>query len=370
MACPDCKADARFVGYREKDWQTVCGGVSLRRAYYHCKACGKGHCPFDRDNRLQEDRLSAGLRPLVCLAGVLTSFEAGSDDLLSRFAGVRLSESTVRRATEDAGRRLAERQREGDIVTPARPQEWDFTVKDRTNTAAFLGLDAFSVPIQASGGGKADHRMIYTAVLYTPDKSRSHYLADFDLARIAAQTREAYKALGLAKADQVIAITDGGNGLREALRRNFWDDLTCILDYYHAAKHLHDYAKGLHAGDAAGMEIWSERAKGILYEKGGTALLAHLRGQAVPGDAGTADERRKLIGYFEENEDRADYPSYRAKGWDIGSGPTESACKIVGSRLKGSGMRWLEEGAAWVAPLRAVYLSSTEAWDTLWNLAG
>ena len=69
-----------------------------------------------------------------------------------------------------------------------------------------------------------------------------------------------------------------------------------------------------------------------------------------------AEELRKLIGYFENNEHRTDYPSYRSHGWDIGSGPTEAGCKVVGARLKGSGMRWLEEGAAQVAPLRALYL--------------
>lgn len=356
------------MSYREKDWQTLCGRASLGRAYYHCKSCGKGHCPFDHDNHLQQDQLSTGLRPLVCLAGTLVSFGGGSDDLLRRFAAVRLSESTVRRATEDAGEELVERQRGGDIVIPPLPKPWDFSIEDHTHTAAFLGLDAFSVPIQKSGGGKGEGRMIYTAILYTPDKSRSHYLVDFDLDGIAAQMREASKKLGLGKADKVIAITDGGNGLREALRRNFWDDLTFILDYYHAAKHLCDYAKGLHGGDAAQVEAWSGKAKGILYERGGTALLEHLRGQPVPGDAGTADELRKLIGYFEANEDRADYPSYRSKGWDIGSGPTEAACKVVGTRLKGSGMRWLEEGAAWVAPLRALYQSGAEAWDAFWDM--
>jgi hypothetical protein len=36
-----------------------------------------------------------------------------------------------------------------------------------------------------------------------------------------------------------------------------------------------------------------------------------------------------------------DYPRYRSKGWQIGSGPVESACKtVVGQRLKGPGMRW------------------------------
>ena len=78
---------------------------------------------------------------------------------------------------------------------------------------------------------------------------------------------------------------------------------------------------------------------------------------------------RKLLGYVEGNEHRMDYPHYRSQGWDIGSGPTEAACKIVGARLKGSGMRWVVEGAAQVAPLRALYQSGADAWDTFWALA-
>ena len=85
--------------------------------------------------------------------------------------------------------------------------------------------------------------------------------------------------------------------------------------------------------------------------------------------AATADELRKLLGYFADNEHRTDYPEYRRHGWDIGSGPTEAACKVVGERLKGSGMRWLANGAAQVAPLRALYLSGPEVWDTFWALA-
>ena len=41
-----------------------------------------------------------------------------------------------------------------------------------------------------------------------------------------------------------------------------------------------------------------------------------------------------------------DYPRYLANGWQIGSGPVESACKtVVANRLKGSGMRWGEDGS-------------------------
>lgn len=343
--------------------------MRYQRAYYHCRSCGAGHCPFDSANGLEADHLSAGLRPLVCLAGVLESFRDGADDILRRFAGVRLSAATVRAATEAAGERLEERQQAGDIVAPpGRP--WDFSLAGQRHTAAYLGLDAFSVPIQKSGGGKAEGRMLYTAILYTPDKSHSHYLVDFSLDRLASQMRQAATRLGLGAANQVIAISDAGNGLEAALRRHFWDDLLCILDWYHASQHLHSYAGYLHAGDAAAAGVWARQAKEVLYERGGTALLDYLRAQAVPEDAAVADELRKLVGYFRDNEHRTAYPEYRRHGWDIGSGPTEAACKVVGERLKGSGMRWLaSKGAATVAPLRALYLSGPEVWDTFWAMA-
>jgi hypothetical protein len=223
--------------------------------------------------------------------------------------------------------------------------------------------------MQLSGGKKAEHRMLYTATLYTPDKKRTHYLVDFELDTLAAQLRAAAKKLGLSRAQQVLALSDGGNGLEEALRRHFWEDLLCILDWYHASQHVHDYAKALHPRDATAQAAWAKQAKDILYEQGGTALLSQLRAQALPADAAVAEELRKLIGYVAGNEHRMDYPRYRSQGWDIGSGPTEAACKVVGARLKGSGMRWLEGGAAHVAPLRALYQSGTDVWDAFWAMA-
>jgi len=300
---------------------------------------------------------------------VLESFRDGADDLLGRLAGVRLSASTVRRATQQAGEQLAQRQQQGDIATPQPGLAWDFRLEGHRHTVAYLGLDAFSVPMQQPGGKKAEGRMLYTALLYTPDKEHSHYLVDFDLDRLAAQMRRAAIALGLGRADQLIALSDAGNGIEAALQRHFWDDLLCILDWYHAAQHLHDFARCLHPRAAEPQTAWAEQAKGILYEQGGTALVAWLRDLPVPEEAEVADELRKLVGYFADNEHRTNYPAYTKQGWDIGSGPTEAACKVVGARLKQSGMRWIPPGAATVAPLRALYLSGADAWDTYWAMA-
>jgi hypothetical protein len=337
------------------------GGVTFRRAYYHCATCGKGHCPSDRAAGLLDDRLSPGLRPLACLAGALCPFRPAGDDLLFRLAGVRLSASTVLRACQGAGERLARLQQQGEVVVAKGEKPWDFSIEGHGHTAAYLGLDAFSVPMRGPDGAKAEHRMIYTAVLYTPDKRHSHYLVDFDLAKLAAQMRQAAVKLGLGRADRLIALTDAGNGLGEALLRNFDSGLLCILDWYHASQHLHDYTK-VACGETEA-EAWVTQAKAILYEQGGSKLLEHLRSLPIPKGAEAAEEHRKLIGYFSNNEHRTDYPGYRKQGWDIGSGPTEAACKMVGGRLKGTGMRWVEPGAAKVAPLRALYHSGPEVWD-------
>ena len=45
----------------------------------------------------------------------------------------------------------------------------------------------------------------------------------------------------------LIAVTDGGNGLEEALQRHLADHLTTILDWYHAAEHICAFAKVWHA---------------------------------------------------------------------------------------------------------------------------
>ena len=234
---------------------------------------------------------------------------------------------------------------------------------------AYIGLDAFSVPMQGPGATQTEHRMLYTARLYTPDKRHSRYLVDFDLDVLAEQLRPLARSCGLRDVDELIAVTDGGNGLEEALHRHLADNLVTILDWYHAAQHLHAFATQRYPQDPEAAERWSHRAKGILYERGGAALLAELRQpeQAAHLRGEAREELRKLIGYFGRNRHRTDYPSYRARGWDIGSGPTEAGCKLIGQRLKGAGMRWVESGAATIGALRALYLSGPKLWDGFWE---
>jgi hypothetical protein len=347
--------------------RTVHGDLLVARAYYYCGRCHQSFLPYD-DALGLVDELSPGLAPLVCLAGTLAPFTDAAEDVLRRFSGVRLSASTVLRATEANGERLRAQQREGRMVEPTQREPAWQTPRPGQQPAAYVGLDAFSVPMQGIGAGRAEHRMLYAALLYTPGKEHTRYLVEFDLETLAEQVRWQARALGIAAVEDLIAITDGGNGLEEALQRHLADDVTTILDWYHAAEHLCAFAAALHPKDDAARRDWAEQAKGLLYEQGGDALLRHLAAVVLPPRtaAEVREELRKLIGYFEHNRHRTDYPRYRACGWDIGSGPTEAGCKIIGERLKGSGMRWVEDGAGTVAALRALYVSGGKVWDGFW----
>jgi hypothetical protein len=92
------------------------------------------------------------------------------------------------------------------------------------------------------------------------------------------------RALGIAQVSDLIAVTDGGNGLEEALQ-HLAENLTTILDWYHAAEHICDFAKVWHAHDDEARTQWQQEAKSILYEQGGEALLAYLGAIELPSRA-------------------------------------------------------------------------------------
>ena len=75
-------------------------------------------------------------------------------------------------------------------------------------------------------------------------------------------------------------------------------------------------------------------------------LLAVLEGLDRCQMTTTAQqEYDKTLTYFRNQVHRMDYPTYLSKGWQIGTGAVESACKtVVNQRLNMGGMRWGEAG--------------------------
>ncbi len=383
MSCPHCLGDARCVGWRDKGVAGLLGPMRLRRHYYHCRRCGRGFCPWDQALGLTAADLTPAAEEVVCLAGVQASFAEAAERTLPKLAGLRLAESTAQRATEAAGRRLRAAWLAGQTFGAARDWAWH---KDADGlTVAYLSADATGVGMQGPGGAEADGRMANVWTVYNPvpdDPTRwanpagrrpawqARYLASLQALRdLGPAARRQAAQVGMERAQRWIALSDGGSGLEDFLREHFGRVEVVILDFYHAAEYLGDLAKAWHPGDAAAAEALTAAWCHQLKAEGGPALLAVLRGLDLRGKPKAARAvYADTVRYFANQVHRMDYPAYQAKGWQIGSGPVESACKtVVGQRLKGAGMRWGEDGADAVCHLRALFRSEASQWDAFWQ---
>jgi hypothetical protein len=145
---------------------SLLGAVSVDRAYYHCRRCHAGHCPRDARLGLTAADLTPGAERACALAGVLGSFAEAAAKVLPRLAGLRLSESTVERATERAGERAGRRLAAGEVFGPA--QDWGWGRDAEGKRCAYVAADLFGLGMQGPGGSRAEGRLAPAAMVYNP----------------------------------------------------------------------------------------------------------------------------------------------------------------------------------------------------------
>jgi hypothetical protein len=162
---------------------------------------------------------------------------------------------------------------------------------------------------------------------------------------------------------EVVCVMDGERALWKMLMR-YVPDAVCILDIFHALERLWDAAHCFCVeGSDAATAFVSERLERIL--EGGVGrviggLKQMLKKQKLRGSRKRRLER--VIGYLENNRDLMRYDEYLEKGYPIGSGVVEGACRhLVKDRMELTGMRWRVSGAQSMLDLRAAYLN--DDWD-------
>jgi hypothetical protein len=360
---------------------SLTGAVNLQRAYYHCRRCGRGVIPWDQVLGLGGSDLTRGAQEVVALAAAADSFALAADTLLRKMSGLRTSAASARRVGEAAGADLARRLNAGEVFGPRRAWRWH---KDADmKTCAYLSIDLTGVRMQGPGAVKAEGRMVAVAMVYNPvpeDPRRwakpdgrapafqARYVAGMaGQAALGAPLQRQAARVGIRQAQRWIALSDGGAGLEDLIRTHFQRVDAVILDFYHAAEHLGEFARTLYPHDDAGREDWLMDWCHRLKHRGGQAVLDGLR-ELLRSCAATAREPLSdLIEYVGNQVHRMDYPKYLSHGWWIGSGPIESACKtVIGKRMKGGGMRWGEVGADGICHLRALLCGGLEVWDDYW----
>ena len=369
------------MGHRPRTVVGLLGAVRVTRAYYHCPHCHGGFAPGDAAMRLPEAALTPAAYEVACLAGALSAFAEAAELTLPKLAGLRLAESTVQRAAEAAGGEVGRRLAAGETFGDARDWAWHKDAEGKT--CAYVAVDATGVGQQGEHGAAAEGRMATVAMVYNPvpeasarrarpggppPRFQARYVAGLGgAAALGEPLRRQAAQAGMDRADRWLALADGGNGLEDWVRANFGRVEAVILDFYHAAEHLGDLARTLYPSDEEARGGWLEGWCHRLKHEGGAAVLEAVRGLEVRGRA-AREAHSEVVRYFSNQAHRMDYPGYVAKGWAIGSGPVEAACKaVVGQRMKGAGMRWGADGADALCHLRALFKSGDRQWDAFWR---
>jgi hypothetical protein len=148
-----------------------------------------------------------------------------------------------------------------------------------------------------------------------------------------------------------------------------YPDAMWVLDFYHAATHLHTVAALLFGKDTADATAYYERWRTTLLEEpnGVAALLRSLiyyrNCTGLTPRPAQAVERE--LNYFRTHAAQMQSADVRAAHIPIGRGVTEAGCKeLIKARFCRSGMRGKRPTGAPLLQLRAIRLS--QHWDSFW----
>jgi hypothetical protein len=353
----ECGKQARFKEYRKRFVRTLHGDIEVARAYYRCDHCGRTFIPWDKEQGLSERLWSPRVKELVASTCSALPYEAASK-LIERTTGLEIEESSEEEIVRDVGERL--RREEQEAVTAAVDIGED-VCQAEPPTRLYVSIDA------AKAHTDGEWHDIKTAVVYEGILSEGNDTDTLANPRyIAAQEkseefgRRIYtRAMqsGYERAAERIVIADGAEWIWREVSNHLNESIK-IVDYWHACEHIHDLAQALYGEGNPRGRRWAREHSDKLRNKGPGCLLRAIKRRKAR-DEREREALRLEFGYFRKYRRYMNYPAYRARGMMIGSGPVESACKvIVGQRLKQAGMRWTREGADAVLAVRTALLSN------------
>jgi Uncharacterised protein family (UPF0236) len=366
-----CGSEARYVGRRTKQVESVLGPLRLERAYYHCSWCGHGCFPRDKQLGIENTSLSPALTRMVGTVGALVSFQEGSD-LLTELAGVAVDAKQVERSAEALGKEIAADERR--YTEPL-----DSLPLPRT---LYLGMDGTGIPLraeelvgrsgkQADGSAKTGEVKLCTIWSAesldsegTPirDEGSVSYSAALESASTldTAATRSPFAQRvwreatrrRFCQAARTAVLGDGAPWIWNIAEDQF-PEAVQIVDRYHAKQHLSDLGKALYGPTTPRASQWAERRKEELDTGKFRALLTAIRRQIS-----RSQEARRCLHYFQTNRERMRYPEFHAQGLCTSTGVVEAGCKVaIGTRLKRAGMHWTIHGSNSIIALRCTKLS-------------
>jgi len=152
---------------------------------------------------------------------------------------------------------------------------------------------------------------------------------------------------GLARAQDRLVLSDGAAWIWN-VKQDRWQGAHELLDFHHASQHLWRLGEALRGQGpvAAGVE---PRLHQLRHGQESRVLREIARWKAGRGQRGKI--LRQEQGCFERQQGRMNYQAAARRGWPIGSGAVESACRQKQGRFKRCGQLGTTRGFRHLAAL-------------------
>lgn len=368
--------------------------MSLWRRYFW-SGSSSGVYAIDAVIGIEETHASVGARDFCCSMGIVQDFEQGADDL-GRMTGVRVSAERLRQITEAEGEAVSRVRQAGTLSPSWTAKAAKVDSSDRTRM--YVGVDGVMArtvtqaekdkrrrqqairrqqrgrngvgnrrPLPAARPGSDQVFKEFKIGLFY-DQSRAHvhaFATHGDHVALGRLLRDHAEAIGWAEATEKVSLTDGAPWIRNQILEHLQPIDAMLLDFYHLSEHVWSTAR-VCFGEGKAAECWVKTQLDGMQQTGPRSLLAaidalrkKLRGK------GKLESLRLLRQYIVERWEMVDYREPLARGWHIGSGPTEAMCKNLTLRLKRPGMKWDADHAAGVMNLIA--LKESGQWAAYWQ---
>ena len=356
---------------------SLSGEVYIERQRYRCRTCRREIYPADALICFGRHRVTYPLAKRICQLSTVEHFTR-LEQLVADQHGVHLGHAELLQLSQEAGG-MAEQERRVDLEhwrdcrgpRGAWPEPMVRPKRIYVSCDGIMYCTNFREPDPRHPG---ERRLIWQqmkvgCVYWQNDRDQWQKQMvwgrdtpeDFGAAlfRVACEC-------GYREAPEKIFASDGGEWCWD-IQARYFSQAHGILDWYHANEHISQAAPQLFA-KAEAARNWAKAAESVLWNEGGEALVTWLKSEQLRlkwrGAKRTA--WNALRHYFELRTAWTDYPRYRERDWQIGTGMMESTVKqLVGIRLKGPGMHWSEAGALSMTALRAQDLNGR--WHQFWN---
>lgn len=352
--------------------------------------------PADAVLDQQGATLTPGVIEMACRVNLSATSFVRAAAVLERTAQVKLSGERLRQEVEAAGRRVLEAQQNNGVAVTWHAQDCVVPEEDNRHktTRVYTGCDGVMVPIitdaekikrrdkvkakrRRSGkkckplpprrrGADRSWKEFKVVYFYSEDGKHQHVaFTHGNHVKAGTLLRREADRLRFREADERVGLVDGATWIREQMELHFAELDGLGLDFYHLSENVHRARRKVFGEESPEGNAWADDLMHVFKHAGYAAAWEKIV-QWRAALRGTTKRKAadRLIHFMSQRKEMIRYPTFRQRGWQIGSGPTESQCKLCTKRLKGYGRRWDRPNATAVAALDT--LERNDQWRQFW----